>query len=997
MMRGTLAAIAVLVMPLSAPAEDLKRDVVAAWDFSEGEGTVLHDKSGHGHHGQIHGATWVSGSWGRGLRFDRSRNQFVLVADSPRLRLQPPFTIGVWFRTTSSRNNAVYLVKSGGTFTGCGIYYYGDSRAMYVDAKGVDDKLYHKGGSSSRFPSGTWHHAVYTLGGGKQRLYVDGRVFVEREVPTDLKLTHAGTQGVHLGRWAGNGHFDGVMGKAYLLAAALAPNEVQRLYARERETFNDAVSVKPAVAAPLVDGVLDDSCWQAPATWDSLTRLDYDATQPRYPTRGHVTFDSRFLYLSAHCTQPGVEARPVARRPRDDRRILEDDRVEWFLETRQGIYRRIVLSSSNSLFDEECRYEVGRDGFAPGGLVEFSARRAWDAPGIRTAVYRTTGAWTAEVAIPLSSLGVARDGTTWRFNVARVMVGREGETSSLSPVFERLEQADRWSTLRFQKREAVLNRAARKPVSIDLTPLASTNRAADATAEPQVFSRHYLERGSYTSVPPTRESTDVVDLSATLGEYEPATVSVRANDRPLKQVRLEWLGDLKSGSGAVIPVDEHAEIRVVELWRRQMDSRRHMYMERFLERVRPLDIPRATTRRFWITLHVPETAEGGVYRGRIRIAAGEESLRELTVRLRVLPFRLQPARGMGYFMYLPTWGIPPKLRTASYLKRIFEDMRRHGMTTATLYPYGVPFGDVMDVLRDSRLMQSDVPAIWLGADAVGPERWKEVLDRARDNRWPELALYLQDEPGNAERIQNAKRLFKRLDQFRKTYPEHRKVRSTTAIGTTGIKALGDQYDIWIAGAGFDESLVQQSHRMKKLLWSYDCNLAPVDAESNRFYFGQWCWKTGIKGSAIWAYADPGATTPGAWDNVLKDLHNTELHYCFVRPTPGDLVPTIGWEAIREGIDDHNYLSTVAQLAKVAAGRGLKRESERAEKTLHEITSAISSDGHRARTSRGEAGGLRMGNHYDRSPGDIQKTIAGYRQFRKRLAQEILRLRESLEQ
>ncbi|GIS62684.1 MAG: hypothetical protein CM1200mP2_49090 [Planctomycetaceae bacterium] len=45
---------------------------------------------------------------------------------------------------------------------------------------------------------------------------------------------------------------------------------------------------------------------------------------------------------------------------------------------------------------------------------------------------------------------------------------------------------------------------------------------------------------------------------------------------------------------------------------------------------------------------------------------------------------------MGYFMYLPTWGIPPRLRTEAYLKRIFVDMRQHGMTTATLYPYGLP-------------------------------------------------------------------------------------------------------------------------------------------------------------------------------------------------------------------------------------------------------------------------------------------------------------------
>ena len=72
----------------------------------------------------------------------------------------------------------------------------------------------------------------------------------------------------------------------------------------------------------------------------------------------------------------------------------------------------------------------------------------------------------------------------------------------------------------------------------------------------------------------------------------------------------------------------------------------------------------------------------------------------------------------------------------------------------------------MDVLRDSQLMKAGVPAIWLGADAVGPAAWKSMLDQARKKKWPELALYLQDEPGDQQRIDNAKRLFARLDQFK---------------------------------------------------------------------------------------------------------------------------------------------------------------------------------------------------------------------------------------
>jgi len=548
--------------------------------------------------------------------------------------------------------------------------------------------------------------------------------------------------------------------------------------------------------------------------------------------------------------------------------------------------------------------------------------------------------------------------------------------------------------LTFEDDTAVVNRAAKKYVSIDVTSHANSNYDIDSDGRPSIFTNNYLKRGSYTTRPSKRDTTETVELMASLGEFEPATFSVRATGQELHNVRAAIVGDLKSDRGDVIPAS-NVEIRVVELWRRQIDTRQHMYMERFLERQAALDIARHTTRRFWLTCYVPEQAKEGTYRSSIRITADEETLKLLNLRMEVLPFRLQQAAGMGYFMYLPTWGIPPKLRTEASLKRIFVDMRRHGMTTATLYPYGLPFGNVMDVLRDSELMMPGVPAIWLGADAVGPKKWKTVLDKAKEKSWPELALYLQDEPGNQQRIDNAKRLFALVDQFRQQHPEHRNVRTTTAIGSTGIKALGTRYDIWIAGAGFNEELVKKSNGMGKLLWSYDCNLAPVDAESCRYYFGLWCWKTGIKGSALWAYADPGSTGSDAWDNILKDLQNTELHYSFVRPTPEDLVPTLGWEAVREGVDDHRYLATLSNLTQLAEASGLSVASKRAQRLLTDLTEKIDVNGYQAGIQGGYATKRRLGNHYDRTSPQENLAQGDYDRFRRRIADEILRLHRAL--
>ena len=977
----------------TARASDLEKDAVAIWNFASGSGGVLRDVSGNGHDGNIVGATWVSGSWGRGLEFDREKRNYVVVPDAEALHLQPPYSLGVWFRTTSSKNNALYLIKSGGTFTGCGVYYYGDSRSMYVDAKGVDTKLYHIGNSSKGLPDGRWHHAVATCGNGKQRLYVDGRVFAERDVPGDLKLDYSGTKGVYLGHWLGNGHFDGTMGKAYILKRALSADEVRAVFAAERKTFNNDVTISGTASPPRIDGRLDDASWKGRPELDHFATLNYESTQAKKQTVAHLRYDADNLYIAARCEEPDLSTISAKRRSRDDRRVTEDDRLEFFISTGTGSYYHLVLTAANVLLDRKCDFEIERRGFAPGGFSSFAADASWNCDRIRTAVQRGDGAWTAEIAIPLSELGDTTSGKTWRLNVAR-FDSHSKEVSSFSPLFERLDRPAGWSSLKFADDSAVLTRAVKRTVSVDLTPLARTNYDSDSDGRPIVFANSYLRRGSYTTLPVTGDSRRTVELSASLGEFEPATFSVRATGRELRDVRAQVTGDLQNARGDVIPAN-NVEIRVIELWRRQMNSRQHMFMERFLEKQTALDIPRHTTRRFWLTVHVPEQAGEGTYRSHIRITTGGSKIEQLDLQVQVLPFRLQQAAGMGYFMYLPTWGIPPKLRTAAYLKRIFVDMRRHGMTTATLYPYGLPFGSVMDVLRDSRLMTAGVPAIWLGADAVGPETWKKVLDQAREKKWPELALYLQDEPGNQERIDNAKRLFAKLDQFREKYPEHRKVRSTTAIGSSGIKALGSQYDIWIAGAGFDQELVKTSKKMDKLLWSYDCNLAPVDAESSRFYFGMWCWKTGIKGSALWAYADPGSTSSTAWDAVLKDVVNTELHYSFVRPMPEDLVPSIGWEAVREGIDDHRYLTTLSNLVQQAAAKGLSADSKRAQRVLQELTEKIDGNGHRARSQRGYAAKRRLGNHYDRTSPRGERTSADYRSFRRRLAEEILRMRQAL--
>ena len=111
----------------------------------------------------------------------------------------------------------------------------------------------------------------------------------------------------------------------------------------------------------------------------------------------------------------------------------------------------------------------------------------------------------------------------------------------------------------------------------------------------------------------------------------------------------------------------------------------------------------------------------------------------------------------------------------------------------------------------------------------------------------------------------------------------------------------------------------------------------------------------------------------------------------VRPMPDDLVPSIGWESVREGIDDHRYLATLSKLIRQAAGKGLSDDANRAGRLLKELTDKIDRDGHRKRNRRGVATKLRLGGHYDRVSSRGESVPADYRRFRQRLADEILRM------
>lgn len=541
--------------------------------------------------------------------------------------------------------------------------------------------------------------------------------------------------------------------------------------------------------------------------------------------------------------------------------------------------------------------------------------------------------------------------------------------------------------------------------------LATLTTTAALTADPVVFVSHYLERGTMKTEPRSAQVVDTVRMVATPGEYEPATVSIRAG-KPLEGVRIDVAGALAGDGGRVIPADA-ITVRLVdpfEKWTKQKD------LEQFLIQSNGVDIPTGTTRRFWITVKVPTDAVPGIYRTTLVMGkpTGKlgpdlmrlQTIRELTLELEVLPITLVSAAdtGMAFFMYNNTeyYGRMPSgadaLITEDYQRRVFEDMREHGMTTATLYLYpeadGKPalehrtqnhlsMAGTMRMLEETRLVAPGLPVVWLGAGAYGPEMWTAVSRAREEHGWPELIYYGVDEPEEEDRNAGVRAFMRRINAYRANHRDFG-LRVTTAIGSSrGIQTVGYLHDLWIAcmGQRIGESGVISDAKMHgKELWTYDCMAAPVHAEMDRYYFGVWAWVSGVKGCSHWAYFDAAP----------------QLSYIYPDPDKGP-VPTVGWEAVREGIDDYRYLFTLRQWQAKAAKAGRTDLVDAAEAVFTRVVSMVTMDNYgkcflSAQGIEGEAG---PATAYHRPRPEPEMAIEAYDELRRDAAETIVSIAEAL--
>lgn len=405
-------------------------DLVGYWPLDENQGAVAGDAIGD-YDGIIHGCTWIPAKIGSGLSFNGTSTDYVEISNttSPNPYRLTHVTLSAWIYPKAYPTG--YPMWWNGIV---GKAYYTES--TYGIRLGYDRKLYFcvygpfgAGGSvksfsyksSSDILLNEWHHVAVTYDGEYIKFYLDGALDA---VYTESRLSGLYNQNIFIGSTYANGrYFNGYIDEVKIYNGALTIQEVEAEYERSGETVPYSADISAASTAPVIDGFLNDACWQTAATVDFVDNSTEGT--PNASTTGYMCYDSENLYFGFLCSEPNISS-IVATVSERDGRVCDDDCVELFIDTgftRTSCYYfglNTLDTQADDKWNSSTSLANGWDGF-------------WEG---KTQV--GANSWSAEMHIPLTNFALDKAvGNTWGINLCRERK-TQSEVTSWSPTFGKL-------------------------------------------------------------------------------------------------------------------------------------------------------------------------------------------------------------------------------------------------------------------------------------------------------------------------------------------------------------------------------------------------------------------------------------------------------------------------------------------------------------------------------------------------------------------------------
>lgn len=377
---------ATLMVVASSPvvSADSSTQVVCSIPLSEGRGGTVAVHGAKSHAIQLRGIKWGRGPYGRNALLFAGQTSRLELPAIPEDLGETGVTVEVWLQL--DRGTSGPLLSLGVAGASCQSLLERNGITLRTGRKELH-------APSSALFDGRWHLVDFSLSPTDgMAVFVDGLPVAEtREGPPVAALRRPG---LTLG-----GGFHGSLGPVTVLRGCLNAPQLLARYA------TDAAVAHWTDTPPVVDGKLDDACWQTGAVLSGFSVAGQaTALAPaEEQTEALLAYDAASLYLGAtlHCPDvSGLVARITAR---DDDAIYDDDVLELFLDpklTRKSGFH-VAVNARGRVWDSD------------------SQGTGWNGAQAKAATGEK--AWSVEVVIPLRSLGAAKvdPGDAWGLNVAR--------------------------------------------------------------------------------------------------------------------------------------------------------------------------------------------------------------------------------------------------------------------------------------------------------------------------------------------------------------------------------------------------------------------------------------------------------------------------------------------------------------------------------------------------------------------------------------------------
>lgn len=461
-------------------------------------------------------------------------------------------------------------------------------------------------------------------------------------------------------------------------------------------------------------------------------------------------------------------------------------------------------------------------------------------------------------------------------------------------------------------------------------------------------------------------------MQAAAGEWEAVQFAIFAA-RDITRMRVSCSA-LRSGAQEIDR--RYIQVRLV----RRVLQRRGYWMKRepdnydvvsrFLFPNRVFWLPKGHFKQVNVTVHMPERARPGAYRGTITVALEGLQASQIELVVHVPPIKLldPPAR---YGMY---YDFPRAAHQPEVLNAELADMAAHGCTTMVPHvglqfeqskqggPVQASYEQIRQCLTVLRRHGFHGPIVIgdgifslarvlgvSGLDDKGggkPLADNEQLCRAmrqaleglqqvaRDFPEFELLLTHMDEvftPKRIARFIDAARVVRQGPHFRFYETMH----MMPGRWEDYMKRADDYIDVrCINGHSLDEWL-KSGHTFAELAamlkasgdegWTYyNMRGSFFIPEWNRIVNGLYMWTSPLTTHVPWMYYSYGG-------NPFDDTDSRRYDFGYAFPSDSDptqLISTLHWEAFREGYDDMRYFATLEALARRAEKAGVSARSAR---------------------------------------------------------------------